>query len=116
MSFSWLSLTQSSATRSRTKCQSIFTCSCRRLILCLHEASRNISSDDLIKELRKAYGYDVVRQRGSHIRLTAQRKGEHSITIPAHDPIAVGTLKGILDDVAAHFEISRDEVQKELFD
>ncbi|HEY9676307.1 MAG TPA: type II toxin-antitoxin system HicA family toxin [Waterburya sp.] len=35
--------------------------------------------------------YEVSRQTGSHIRLTSQRNGEHHITVPAHDPIKIGT-------------------------
>jgi hypothetical protein len=33
-----------------------------------------------------------------------------TITIPRHDPVRIGTLAAILDDVAEHFEISRDEL------
>ena len=77
---------------------------------------RDISADDLIKALRKSYGYEVVRQKGSHIRIHSPRNGGHSITIPAHSPIIIGTLKGILDDVAQHFVTNRDSVQQELFE
>jgi hypothetical protein len=34
----------------------------------------------------------VCRQKGSHVRLTAQRNGEHHVTILNHDPLMVGTL------------------------
>ena len=76
---------------------------------------RDISADDLIKALRKSYGYEIARQKGSHIRIHSPQNGGHSITIPAHDPIVIGTLKGILDDVAAHHILSRDEVMETLF-
>jgi hypothetical protein len=33
----------------------------------------------------------------------------------SHDPIKVGTLSGILGDVASHFEISRDDLVQRLF-
>jgi hypothetical protein len=33
-----------------------------------------------------------------------------------HSPIKVGTLAGILSDVAGHFGISRDDVQRRLFE
>jgi hypothetical protein len=42
-------------------------------------------------------------------------RGQHHITIPEHDPLRVGTLAAILSDVAAHFEISRDDLLEELF-
>jgi len=41
-----------------------------------------------------AMGYQVVRQRGSHVRLEKSTEaGVHKITIPNHDPIAKGTLQ-----------------------
>jgi predicted RNA binding protein YcfA (HicA-like mRNA interferase family) len=65
---------------------------------------RDLSSDDLIKCLTSK-GYEVTRQAGSHIRLTTQEKGKHNITIPAHNPIKIGTLNSILRDVAQHILI-----------
>ncbi|MEL6353259.1 MAG: type II toxin-antitoxin system HicA family toxin, partial [Cyanobacteria bacterium J06627_28] len=56
---------------------------------------RDLSSGDLIKSLARL-DYDVIRQTGSHIRLRTQRNGEHKITIPAHNPIKLGTLTAIL--------------------
>ncbi|MDJ0845063.1 type II toxin-antitoxin system HicA family toxin [Crocosphaera sp.] len=75
---------------------------------------RDLSSDDLIKALSKL-GYGVTRQTGSHIRLTTQEKGEHNITIPAHNPIKIGTLNAILREVCQHFHLSRDDLLKQLF-
>lgn len=37
------------------------------------------------------------------------------MTIPAHGPLRVGTLNGILSDVAAHLKKSKEEFLKELF-
>jgi predicted RNA binding protein YcfA (HicA-like mRNA interferase family) len=74
---------------------------------------RDLSAGDLIKVLAKR-GYVVTRQKGSHIRLTTQQNGEHHLTIPNHDPLMVGTLSGILRDVADHFGIAREELVKEL--
>ena len=77
---------------------------------------RDLSGGDLAKAL-KAFGYNITRQTGSHIRLTTQQGGgEHHITIPAHNPLRVGTLAAILSDVAQHFEISREQLAKELFE
>jgi len=75
---------------------------------------RDISGVDLAKVL-KPFGYDVTRQTGSHLRLTTQQRGEHHVTIPNHDPLRIGTLAGILADVAEHFEITRDELIEKLF-
>ena len=75
---------------------------------------RDISGDDLAKVLRK-YGYVLTRQAGSHMRLTTQERGEHHVTIPRHDPLKIGTLAAILADVAAHFEMSRQDLSAQLF-
>jgi predicted RNA binding protein YcfA (HicA-like mRNA interferase family) len=76
---------------------------------------RDLSGDDLARALER-FGYAITRQTGSHMRLTSEIKGtEHHVTVPAHDPIRVGTLSQILGDVAAYLEISRDELGKTLF-
>jgi predicted RNA binding protein YcfA (HicA-like mRNA interferase family) len=75
---------------------------------------RDISGSDLAKAL-KIFGYEVTRQAGSHMRLTTTIGGEHHVTIPQHDPLRVGTLSGILNDVAAHSGLSRDELITKLF-
>jgi hypothetical protein len=47
--------------------------------------------------------------------LSTKERVQHHVTIPNHDPIKVGTLAGILNDVAAHLEISREELIQRLF-
>jgi len=49
------------------------------------------------------------------MRLNTKTNGEHSITIPDHDSLRVGTLGAILTDVALHFEMTRDELVEQLF-
>ena len=75
---------------------------------------RDLSGQDLGKSLKKL-GYEVSHQTGSHIRLTTQQKGEHHITIPAHNPLKVGTLNTILRNIGNHFELNRDELLNQLF-
>ncbi len=75
---------------------------------------RDKSCEELVKVLARL-GYEVSHQTGSHIRLTTQQNGEHHITVPAHDPIKVGTLNAILRDVANHADISREELLVQLF-
>jgi predicted RNA binding protein YcfA (HicA-like mRNA interferase family) len=76
--------------------------------------SRDTSGAKLAKAL-KALGYQVTRQTGSHMRLTTTDGGEHHVTVPRHDPLRIGTLAAILDDVAMHFGISRDELMEKVF-
>lgn len=75
---------------------------------------RDVSGERLVKALR-LLGYEVSRQTGSHIRVTTTQRGHHHVTVPRHDPIRIGTLAGILDDVADHFDLSREELLANLF-
>jgi predicted RNA binding protein YcfA (HicA-like mRNA interferase family) len=75
---------------------------------------RDVSGDELIKKLRK-HGYQFVRQNGSHVTIRTHMQGEHQVTIPLHSPLKIGTLTGILSDVAVHLKISRDELINDLF-
>ncbi|MBS1939599.1 MAG: type II toxin-antitoxin system HicA family toxin [Bacteroidetes bacterium] len=75
---------------------------------------RDLSGKELIKALGKL-GYEVTRQSGSHIRLTTSRNGPHHITIPDHRPIKVGTLSGILGDIAAHHQLTREDLLRLIF-
>jgi predicted RNA binding protein YcfA (HicA-like mRNA interferase family) len=75
---------------------------------------RDVDGRQLAILLRR-YGYDVTRQTGSHIRLTTQFGGEHHITIPAHNPLRLGTLNAVLRDVAGHLELSREALIESLW-
>ncbi|MGL6268894.1 MAG: type II toxin-antitoxin system HicA family toxin [Chitinophagaceae bacterium] len=75
---------------------------------------RDLSGADLIKYL-KPYGYIVTRQSGSHVRLTTEQNGQHHITIPNHDPLKIGTLSSILNEIALHLNMNRDQILNELF-
>jgi predicted RNA binding protein YcfA (HicA-like mRNA interferase family) len=74
---------------------------------------RDISGVSLARALG-VLGYEISRQTGSHIRLTTALNGEHHITIPAHDPMKIGTLSSILADIAGHHRITRDDLLKRL--
>lgn len=74
---------------------------------------RDLGGAELIAALQRV-GYEVTRQKGSHVRLTTQRNGEHHVTIPLHRPLRVGTLAGIIADVAEHLEIDREQLLRQL--
>jgi len=74
---------------------------------------RDLSGSELAKALSRI-GYRVTRQSGSHIRLTIDVPSQHHVTVPAHDPLKVGTLSGILNDVAAHLKVDRNELLRRL--
>ncbi len=60
---------------------------------------RDVSADRLIRVLERV-GYQVIRQRGSHVRLRHPGSPTHAITVPLHNPLKTGTLRGILAEVA----------------
>jgi len=75
---------------------------------------RDISAPELVRALR-VLGYEIVRQEGSHIRLTTTVGGTHHLTIPNHRPLKTGTLLGgILKPVASHHKLSVAELLEQL--
>ncbi len=57
-----------------------------------------VSGEQLIRALAR-FGYVVVRQKGSHVRLRhGTDPNRLAVTVPLHDEIASGTLKRILRD------------------
>jgi predicted RNA binding protein YcfA (HicA-like mRNA interferase family) len=75
---------------------------------------RNVSGLKLAKRLR-VLGYQVTRQTGSHIRLTREEEAKHSVTIPKHKAMKIGTLRSILRDVSLNTGISEEELIRILF-
>ena len=77
---------------------------------------RDLSGHDLAKILRR-YGYGVIRQTGSHLRLKSNVRGtDHYITIPAHNALKLGTLNAIASSVAVYLEMDRSRLAQELFE
>ena len=60
---------------------------------------RGVSADRLIRALERL-GYTVIRQKGSHVRFLHEESPAHSITVPLHNPMKIGTFHGILVEVA----------------
>ncbi len=72
---------------------------------------RDISGDELIKRIEKL-GYEVVRRSGSHVRL---QKGSHLITVPDHPTLKIGTLNGILTEIAVVMNKTKFEIINLIF-
>ncbi|MCX6673887.1 MAG: type II toxin-antitoxin system HicA family toxin [Methanothrix sp.] len=67
-----------------------------------------VSGEKLLKVLVRL-GYEIIRQRGSHVRLKKETAaGDHNITVPLHDELAKGTLNDILSQVSIWNGISED--------
>ncbi len=76
---------------------------------------RDLSGKALIRAL-EPLGYSASRTTGSHVRLTAALPKQHHVTVPLHDPLKIGTLAAILNDVAEHLDLTRDELIARLVD
>lgn len=76
---------------------------------------RDLSAKDLVHALSKL-GYTVSHQTGSHLRLTTNELGEHHITIPAHDPLRIGTLNSILLDICDHHGMDKEDLLRLLIE
>ena len=75
---------------------------------------RDMDAATLVKALMRI-GYVTTRQTGSHIRLTANEPQQHHVTVPNHSPIKIGTLNSILNEIANHRRMTRDELLQRLF-
>ncbi|OIP12576.1 MAG: hypothetical protein AUJ96_00355 [Armatimonadetes bacterium CG2_30_66_41] len=75
---------------------------------------RDVSGEELARALAR-FGYEVTRQTGSHLRLTRRVLGTHHLTIPRHRALNVGTVAGILKDVAEELGLSKDELTDRLW-
>jgi predicted RNA binding protein YcfA (HicA-like mRNA interferase family) len=63
-----------------------------------------LSGEELIRALRK-FGYAVVRQKESHVRLRNEDDPARlPVTVPLHKELAKGTLKNILSDSGIRVE------------
>jgi predicted RNA binding protein YcfA (HicA-like mRNA interferase family) len=73
-----------------------------------------VSGNDIVKLLQRL-GYQIIRQRGSHIRLRKVTSlGEHNITVSAHKVLAKGTLNDILSRVSLWNNIPKKDLIEKL--
>jgi predicted RNA binding protein YcfA (HicA-like mRNA interferase family) len=75
---------------------------------------RNLSGEDLVKHLCKCWGYRRIHQVGSHVVLQTEQPEPHRIAVPAHTPLKIGTLNGIVSSIAAHKSVSKEDILKDL--
>jgi predicted RNA binding protein YcfA (HicA-like mRNA interferase family) len=74
---------------------------------------RDLSGQQLVRILA-TFGYRPTRQTGSHVRLTTDVRGEHHVTVPLHGSLRIGTLAGVVAQVAAHLGMDRDELVRRI--
>ena len=68
-------------------------------IMVLCQTPRSVSKAKTASSKRLKFMVTTQRtQKGSHIKITTQLKGEHHLAIPNHDPIKTGTFKCNIKD------------------
>jgi predicted RNA binding protein YcfA (HicA-like mRNA interferase family) len=73
-----------------------------------------VSGRSLIR-LLTSLGYEVIRQKGSHVRVRKRNAlGEHNLTVPDHDVLAKGTLNDILTRVSLWNNIPKEHLTERL--
>ena len=73
-----------------------------------------VSGSKLVGMLQ-SLGYEIIRQRGSHIRLRKITPlGEHTITVPVHKVLAKGTLSDILARISLWNNIPKENLLRRL--
>jgi predicted RNA binding protein YcfA (HicA-like mRNA interferase family) len=71
---------------------------------------RDLYGRDLAAALCRQWGYAKVHQVGSHIILQTEVPQHHRLAVPDHKPLRIGTLNGILRDVAAARGTTREAI------
>ena len=75
---------------------------------------RDLSGEQLIRELCRRWDYRRAGQVGSHVVLETDAPSHQRIVVPAHRNLRVGTLNAILRSVATHKAVSKGDVLKGL--
>ena len=74
---------------------------------------RDVSGERLARGLARV-GYRIIRQTGSHIRLTLDDPPQHHLTIPAHAELKPGTLAAVLSLASQRLQIGKEDLLKAL--
>jgi predicted RNA binding protein YcfA (HicA-like mRNA interferase family) len=72
-----------------------------------------VTGELLVRRLAR-FGYETLRQRGSHRTPVTQQCGRNKVNAPMHKPIKVGTLEDILTHVAEHHKLSVEALIEQL--
>jgi predicted RNA binding protein YcfA (HicA-like mRNA interferase family) len=70
---------------------------------------RGVSGERVIRAL-KGLGYEVIRRKGSQVRLRHEGPPVHSITVPLHKSLKDWPLRGIVSEIARMRSISVDSI------
>jgi predicted RNA binding protein YcfA (HicA-like mRNA interferase family) len=75
---------------------------------------RDINGTVLADHLVRNWAYTKTHQTGSHIHLRTDTPSGQTTIVPAHKPLKLGTLNGILNHVARHKQVTRTDILRGL--
>ena len=75
---------------------------------------RDVYGRDFANHLVRRWAFRELRQTGSHIILRTDEPSGLTLSIPAHKPLRVGTLGGLLDEIAKHKGVSAESILHQL--
>jgi len=75
---------------------------------------RDLSGEKLIRHLCQRWEFVKIHQVGSHIILQTQHPTPHRIAVPAHSPLRIGTLNSLLAAIAAHKNVAKEAILKNI--
>lgn len=78
---------------------------------------RDLSGTEVAKLLSKHYDYRLRRSKGSHMTVTrtSASGAQHSVTVPRHRAVRIGTLDAIVTDVGEFMGLPKSQVRETLF-
>jgi|UniRef100_UPI00378461C0 predicted RNA binding protein YcfA (HicA-like mRNA interferase family) len=74
---------------------------------------RDLTGEDLLRGLRRI-GYVLDRQAGSHMIAKCAFPRPHSVTVPNHKPLKIGTLSAILHEIGLQRDLSVEALLAEM--
>jgi predicted RNA binding protein YcfA (HicA-like mRNA interferase family) len=69
---------------------------------------------DFANHLVRRWAFRELRQTGSHIILRTEEPSGLTVSVPAHRPLRVGTLAGLLEEIANHKNVSTETILHKL--
>lgn len=71
---------------------------------------RDLSGRDLVRNLCRYWGYEIIHEEGSHIVLETEEPSHQRLVVPDHKTLRIGTLVAILRAVTTHKDIERQAI------
>lgn len=74
--------------------------------------SKTWSGKEVIRILERSFDFEVVSQKGSHVKLKKRSdRGTRITVVPLHDELTIGTLRGALNLAGIDLETFKRAVQ-----